>query len=76
MNVCQPYCGFYELNSGALKEQQVILTAELSLKVLSLPVCRKVNASFQVLVYGYNISLSLFNRDKEDLYVLEDPLVL
>jgi hypothetical protein len=31
---CEPPCGFWELNSGPLEEQSVLLTAEPSLQPL------------------------------------------
>jgi len=31
-DVCEPPCGCWELNSGPLKEQVVLLTTELSLQ--------------------------------------------
>jgi len=37
-NVCEPPCGFWDLNSGPLKEQSVLLTTELSLQPLHLPI--------------------------------------
>jgi hypothetical protein len=34
-NGCEPPCGCWDLNSGSLEEQSVLLTAELSLQPLS-----------------------------------------
>ena len=48
-DVCKPLCGSWDLNSGPLEEQSVILKAELSLQpeTCNFNVCRKLCLNFE-----------------------------
>jgi hypothetical protein len=62
--VCEPPCGYWDLNSGPLEEQSVLLTAERSLQ----PQTYFYTENFFTFVYG--------REDKSDFHLLKWPTAL
>jgi hypothetical protein len=64
---CETPCGCWELNSGPLEEQSVLLTAEPSLQPPQFPFLKTIlvviSTSFrnQIIIFPWTVSLGILN---------------